>query len=253
MFDLIILSIIQGITEFFPISSSGHLVLFQALLGYDPQSSLELNVLLHLATFFSILLYFKDEIFNLIFGLIQFREDTMQTVYQIIIATIPAAAIGLTFKDQIQILSTPSWVSIFFVLTAVYFYFTEKNQNKFTIQNPYLFALIVGVAQAFALFPGVSRSGLTLATALLIGASRVQGAKFSFLIGLPAILGASLLTFKDSPNLSAYWSLEYLVAFVLCFGVGYFSIQYLMQLYTSKTLRPFANYLIIIGVVLILS
>ena len=84
MLELIILSIIQGVTEFFPISSSGHLVLFQGLLGFDPQGSLELNVLLHLATFFSILTYFKDEIQSLIFGLFQFRKDSLILFYQMI-------------------------------------------------------------------------------------------------------------------------------------------------------------------------
>jgi len=253
MLELIILSIIQGITEFFPISSSGHLVLFQSLLGFDPQGSLELNVLLHLATFFSILVYFKDEIQSLIFGLFQLRKDSLILFYQMVIASIPAAIVGFTFKDTITSISTPFYVSIFFLVTATYFYFTENKSKKFDIQNPYLFALIVGLSQSLALLPGVSRSGITLSTALLIGASRVKGAKFSFLIGLPAIFGACLLTFKDSTNLGLYLNTEYLVSFAVCFLVGYFSIKYLMKIYQEKTLIPFANYLLLLGVILVLS
>lgn len=253
MLELIILAIVQGITEFFPISSSGHLVLFQNFLGFNPNTSLELNVLLHLATFFSILIYFKDEIISLIYGLVQFRKDSLLLFNQMIIASIPAAIVGFTLKDQITSITSPNIVGLFFILTATYFYFSETRANKFTVQNPYLFALLIGISQSLALFPGVSRSGITLSTALLIGASRVQGAKFSFLIGLPAIFGASLLTFKDSTNLSLYLNKDYLVSFLLCFVVGFLAIKYLMRLYKEKNLIPFANYLLILGLVLILT
>ncbi len=251
MFELIILAIIQGVTEFFPISSSGHLVQFQSLFNFNPSETLELNVLLHLATFFSILIYFKDQIISLVYGIFQRRPSSIQLMNQIIVATIPAAIFGFGFKDAISGINSTLTVSIFFLVAAVIFLYCEAHKEKFQVSNPYLFAILIGLAQAFALFPGISRSGITLAIAILIGANRIKGAEFSFLIGLPAILGAGLLTFMDSPNLANYLTLNYAIIFLTCFAVGFISIKYLMQFYKNHTLKPFAFYLIGIGLVLI--
>src|SRR6056300_1255505 len=163
--ELVILSIIQGITEFFPISSSGHLALFQNLFGFNPSNTLEINVLLHLATFISILLYFRDDIENLIYGLFHNQKSEILLPKQIIVATVPAVIFGLLIKDYIDKIQSPILISSLFIFTALYFLVAENNHGFFKVKNPYIIAFIIGLAQALAILPGVSRSGSTLAMA----------------------------------------------------------------------------------------
>ena len=191
--EAIILGIIQGLTEFLPVSSSGHLELAKAIFGDTsvPEESLTFTVVLHAATALSTIVIFRKEIAEIFKGLFQFKwNEEMQFSVKIILSMIPAVIIGLAFEKELesffggQILL----VGVMLLVTAVLLLFADKAKNtnkKVSFTN----AIIIGISQAIAMLPGISRSGATISTSVLLGVDRSKAAKFSFLMVVPLILG----------------------------------------------------------------
>ena len=194
--EAITLGIIQGLTEFLPISSSGHLVLSQVILGIQIPGN-DFEVLLHIGTLCSILVVFNNDIKNILFTLSS--KETRRFILMIFVGTIPAVIIGLGFKDEIEKLFdniiVVGFALLFTGITLISsFYF--KNENK---KNTIIKAFLIGIAQAIAIIPGISRSGITISVALFLGLDARQAAKFSFLLAIPVISGCLLYT-SPSPR-----------------------------------------------------
>jgi undecaprenyl-diphosphatase len=235
---LLMLGLIQAVTEFVPISSDGHLALFQTIFGFTP--SLSLTIFLNTATFVSVLWYFRRD----------FKEIFTNWPY-LIVGSIPAGVVGLFFKDRIEnLFSAPTFLPFFFLITASFLLATrflpQKNQ-PLTLTK----AFVIGIFQALALLPGVSRSGSTIFAALLLGLPLDLAFRFSFFLFLPASFGALLLDLKDTP-LSTFLSPNYFITFVLTAIIGYFALLLLQRLVVSRRLWLFSLYLFGLSLLLFL-
>lgn len=245
--EIIILSIIQGITEFLPISSSGHLVIANHLFGLNnPETNLLLIVLLHVASLIAILISFYDEIIDII-------TSNFRVLLLVIVGTIPAGLIGVFLSEYIeQLFTKPLVVGIGLILTGLYMMLSElhwkstpTSLERATIKQ----ALWVGIAQAVAIIPGISRSGLTLATGLFNDWEKQAAIKFSFLLAIPVITGASLLKLKDFSKLSvSFQPIPILVGFIICLAVSLLSIGFLVKMVRRGHLSYFAWYCLIVGI-----
>jgi len=255
------LGILQGITEFLPISSSGHLVLGENLLGLQVESLKMFDVVVHLGSLLAILLYFWRDIWLMIKSLGKFLSGKWQDPHTkmigfILVGTIPAVIIGFTLEEMIDgafrnVIAVASWmivVGIFFLLGE---WWHEKHQGS---EMTWKKAFIIGCAQAVALIPGVSRSGSTIVSGLFQGINRVEAARFSFLLGTPAIFGAGLLTalkVQESEIINV-GTLPLIVGFFSSFVFGMISVHFLMKFLKKHSLRVFATYLILVGITAII-
>ena len=253
----ILLGLIQGVTEFFPISSSGHLVLFQTLFGMEAADHIFYNIVVHFATLLAILIYFKADILSLIKGVFAKDKYQLNLAKNIMIATIPVVIIGLLLGDFIgDFFSNYKTVGFMMALTAIFFLLSDKLYHKVIHDFSFSWkqALLIGISQSIAIIPGVSRSGTTLSTGLLLGLDREKSAEFSFLIAIPAISGATVLYLlkllsNPTPDLLPFSIL--LSGFLAAFVSGYLSIKFLMQLYKKYSLKAFSVYLLILSVTLL--
>ncbi len=244
----VILGIVQGVAEFLPISSSGHLVLAQ--LAFDwPLDNLAFNVALHVGTLFSILLVFRHELWGL------FRQP--QVVVAIVVATLPIVVVGLLLHDELeQAFASPVAAGIALCMTAGLLWGTRwVDRGAVELADvTWKQALIVGLFQAVAPVPGISRSGITIFAGLLAGMSRHTAATFSFLIAIPAILGAATLeswSLCQEGGLSAgQWNVYGLGA-VVAWGVGVFALKVLLRVITARKLYTFAWYCLAVGLLAI--
>lgn len=253
IWEAFILGIIQGITEFFPVSSSGHLALGEIFLGlHHFEEAITFNVVLHLGTLLAILLVYRKEITSL---LLHKREK----VLQVIIGTLPLFPLALLIKPIKELLTNPHILGFCFILTALLLFLGEKVSFPKKIssqkQNSWKHPLIIGFFQALALLPGVSRSGSTISAAKMIGWDREEAIKFSFMLAIPAIMGATLLElltlFKgggSEPGTSAIGISHYSTGFLSSFGIGYLSLQALHQIAVKGSLIIFAWYCLIVGI-----
>jgi undecaprenyl-diphosphatase len=255
MFEAIILGIVQGLTEFLPVSSSAHLILFPWFFTWDGIfDSLSFDVALHFGTLIALLVYFRKDWVALLKTLPQ--KDGM--IWKIMVGTIPAGAVGLLLHDWIGnsarspylIAFTLSFVSILMILS-------ERGYNDGNRQGiesvTFKSALMIGIAQACALIPGVSRSGITIVAGLTMKMKREDAARFSFLMGTPAIAGATLL---ESKKLMGSEDLQidiFTVGIIVSAITGYFAIKYLILFLKSYSLRPFAYYRFFVAFVIILT
>lgn len=253
-----ILGALQGVTEFLPISSSGHLVLGEVFLGLNVADLKSFDVAVHVATLLAILVYFWKDVLSLIkafLGLFVGGEKNEYTslVWFIIIGTIPAVIVGLTLEEYIDsAFRNVTAVGMFMILIGVLFLFGETvNKRIKKAKLGYTNTFIIGLAQAVAIIPGISRSGSTIVTGLLQGVDRSEAARFSFLLGIPAMLGAGILTgvkvFEagtiDVPIASL------VTGFIASFLFGMISIWGLMTFLKKHTLLVFSVYLIVVGLV----
>jgi undecaprenyl-diphosphatase len=245
---LIILAIVQGIAEWFPISSSGHLVLVSKLLGYD--NTLVLDVALHLGTLMAVFVYFGKDIMNILRDVLscKFETENGKLGLFLIVATIPAAFFGYLFSDFLD----TSLNNLYFLvgglaITSVLLFIASIDKRMSKHRNLSLgIALIIGFAQVFSLFRGISRSGSTICAGLFAGLSERMAARFSFLLSIPVIFGASLLTItKHGGSLSP----DYLVAAFVSFLVGLATIHFLLGfvLTSRKNLRWFGLYVALLA------
>ena len=191
--EAVVLGIIQGLTEFLPVSSSGHLELAKALLGDTslPEESLTFTVVLHFATALSTMVIFRKEVIQILKGLFQFKwNDEFIFSLKIILSMIPAVVIGLLFEEQLEALfgGNIAFVGAMLLVTAILLVFADRAKNT-DKEVSYLNAIIIGVSQAIAMLPGISRSGATISTTVLLGVDRTKAARFSFLMVVPLIIG----------------------------------------------------------------
>lgn len=266
----IIIGLVQGLTEFLPISSSGHLVLMPQLLGAE--SSLVFDTILHVGTLLAIFICFWEDIVKIIKaffdsladipkgGLVPEirKNDYKKLAWLLIIGNIPAGIIGVLFKDYIEVaFSSVGIVGFFLLVTGGLLYFSEwiaaqveerRGMDKLTLKD----SLIIGVAQACAILPGLSRSGSTIATGLFLGLKRDLVAEYSFLLSIPAVAGAALLQVKDISSIDM--SVGALIGGFLAAAIsGYFAIKVVMTLIQNKSLKIFAYYCWVVGVIAIIS
>ncbi len=255
--DSIILGIIQGLTEFLPVSSSGHLELGKAILGDSslPEESLLFTVILHFATALSTIIVFRKEVFEILKGVFSFtwNEDT-KFIAKIMISMIPAVIVGLFFEKQLEQLFVNNIMLVGFMLiiTAVLLFFADKatdTSKKITFKN----AFIIGISQAIAMLPGISRSGATISTSVLLGNDKTKAARFSFLMVVPLIFGkiakdvlAGELSF-ESQNITALS-----IGFIAAFVSGLFACTWMIKLVKRSKLTYFSIYCAIVGIVGIL-
>ena len=256
--EAIILGIIQGATEFLPISSSGHLVLLPEIFGLEP-ADLTMVGIVHLGTLVAVFIYFWKDILAIVTAVIQGiqKRDLMGTTesrlgWLIAIGSIPAVIFGLTLESFFEsVFASPTIVAFFMLVTAGLLVAGEKmlSGEKADSQMKPKDAIIIGLFQSFALFPGVSRSGSTIVGGLQRGLDRPTAARFSFLLGIPVILGAGLLSLVDivtAPE-TTQTPLIYLTAFLTAAIVGYSCIYFLLRWVRNHTLYIFAVYCALLG------
>ena len=255
--DAVILGIIQGLTEFLPVSSSGHLELGKAILGDNsvPKESLLFTVVLHFATALSTMVVFRKDIYDILKGILKFQwNEDLQFISKIAVSMIPAVIVGLFFEEQLEQLfgGNIMLVGCMLIVTAVLLFFADRakdTQKKVSFSN----AFVIGVSQAVAMLPGISRSGATISTSVLLGNDKTKAARFSFLMVVPLIFGkiakdilGGELTY-DAENFTSL-SIEFIAAFV----AGLFACTWMISLVKKSKLSYFAIYCIVVGVVAII-
>ena len=255
--EAIILGLIQGLTEFLPVSSSGHLELAKAIFGDNslPEDSLIFTVVLHFATALSTIVVFRKEVLEIIKGLFQFTwNDEMIFSIKIIISMIPATVVGLLFEKELEAFFGGRILLVGFMLlvTAVLLLLADraKNTNK---NVAYSTAFIIGISQAIAMLPGISRSGATISTSVLLGIDRTKAARFSFLMVVPLILGKvgkDILGGEISLENAQIGTMA--VGFVAAFVSGLFACSWMITLVRKSKLSYFAIYCAIIGLLAII-
>lgn len=239
--------LIQGLTEFLPISSSGHLVLVPALLGQEPPD-LATSAMLHMGTLIAVLVFFRSEMVEVV----TFTEKGRRLLALLLVGTIPAAVMGLTFESNLETLNErPHAVAIALFLTGVALFATRwiKRGDKGASDATFKDTIIIGLGQALALIPGVSRSGSTISTGLLRGFTDAEAARYSFLLGIPAIAGAGLFEGKDLIDSGAGIAPEILVGVVVAAVSGYAAIAFLLRLISKTGLSPFGLYCMVAATV----
>ncbi len=254
--DSIILGIIQGLTEFLPVSSSGHLELGKAILGDQslPEESLLLTVLLHFATALSTVVVFRKDILSILKSLFSFTwdEDT-QFIVKIIISMIPAVIIGLLFEKQLEDLFGANilFVGCMLLITAVLLFFADKAKStnkKVSFKD----AFIIGISQAIAMLPGISRSGATISTSVLLGNDKTKAARFSFLMVIPLIFGKIAKDIIGGDlSLDGQNTLALSAGFVAAFLAGLVACTWMISLVKKSKLSYFAIYCAIVGCIAI--
>lgn len=251
----IILGFIQGVTEWLPISSTGHLRVTEQLLGL--RLPLLFDVILHLGTLAVILFFFRKDIKPIFTALINgdFKSENGKLIPLIIIGTIPTAFIGLVFGNTIEAyFSNTLPIAVAFLTCGVLLYISKQGRER-TDKITYLGALAIGVAQGIALVPGMSRSGLTILIALLLGVRRKKAFRFSFLLSVPAVLGALALTMIEGHEalmlLDVGWK-ELLLGIVSSVIVGYFALKLLWKALAGRKFYLFAFYCWLVGALLLI-
>jgi len=241
-----ILGIVQGFTEFLPISSSGHLVLGQAILGIE-QPGNEFEILVHLGTLASVLVIFFDDIKSLILSLAS--KKTKIFIIYIVIGTLPAISIGLGFKDLIDSLfENVTAVGGALIFTGVVL-FGSSFANRQYKEHSFLTCISIGCAQAMAIIPGVSRSGMTISAALFLGLSAKEAARFSFLLAIPAIGGAGLLTALDVSGGFQMPIPVALAGLISSFAVGVVALKWLLGWLEQGKFHYFGIYCFAVGLI----
>jgi len=243
--DALMLGILQGITEFLPISSSGHLVLGQKLLGINvPGNAFE--VILHIGTLMSILVVFWPDIHRL---LNEIKDSQVRTyIFTLVLGTIPAIIVGLSLKGQFALMfDNAHSVALALIVTGIILiiskWFFNKKSDMTLVKG-----FGIGLAQALAIIPGISRSGATICTGLMMGLSSEEAARFSFLLAIPAIAGAGLLTAIDIDKISL--SMDVIaVGLLSSFLVGWVALKWLLNLLKTGKFHWFGVYCLLIGII----
>lgn len=263
----LVLGVVQGLTEFLPVSSSGHLMLVRELLGVDGEGFLDFTVAVHFATVVSTVVVFWKVIVDLLKGLFKFRyNDETDYVCKIVVSMIPVAVVGLFFKDRVEalfgdgmtVVGTCLLVTAFLLLLSDFLTSRLHYENNYRNGISYWQALIVGVGQAFAVAPGLSRSGTTIATGLVSGVKRDRMAQFSFLMVLVPIIGEQLLDCLDmllSPageTAATVGATAILIGAFSAFVSGLFACKVMIAMVKKAKLGWFALYCAVVGTAILL-
>ncbi|WP_025743437.1 undecaprenyl-diphosphate phosphatase [Aquimarina pacifica] len=254
--DAIVLGIIQGLTEFLPVSSSGHLELGKALLGDKsiPEESLLFTVVLHFATALSTIVIFRKDIWIILKGLLQFKnnEETLFSL-KIILSMIPAVLVGLFFEEQLEQLfgGNIMFVGFMLLITAALLWFADKAKStRKSVSNSNAF--VIGIAQAIAMLPGISRSGATISTSVLLGNDKTKAARFSFLMVIPLIFGKIAKDILSGDlTFSSENSIPIGLGFIAAFVSGLFACTWMISLVKKSKLTYFAVYCVVVGLIAI--
>ncbi len=255
-FEALVLGLIQGFTEYLPVSSSGHLAIGASLFGINGEDNLEFTVLVHVATVLSTLLVLWKEIDWILKGLFKFRmnEETKYFI-NIVVSMIPVGIVGVFFKDKIESVfgSGLFIVGLMLILTAILLTFSYYAKPRQKQRISMLDALIIGIAQACAVMPGLSRSGSTIATGLLLGNKKESLAQFSFLMVIPPILGEALLDvlkgLKGEQAFGGVDTLPLVVGFLAAFFSGCIACKWMINVVKKGKLIYFGIYCAIAGVI----
>ena len=254
-YEALILGLVQGLTEYLPVSSSGHLAIGEALLGGDGSENLAFAIVVHVATVLSTLVVLWKEVAWIVRGLFKFQmNDELRYVINIVVSMIPVAVVGVFFKDQVEAVfgSGLTVVGCCLLVTALLlafsYYYRPRQKERISIRD----AFIIGIAQAAAVLPGLSRSGSTIATGLLLGNSKEQLARFSFIMVIPPILGEALLdTLKASSGEAVMGDLplvSLIVGFAAAFISGCLACKWMIAIVRRGKLVWFAVYCAVVGV-----
>ncbi|MCQ2977781.1 MAG: undecaprenyl-diphosphate phosphatase [archaeon] len=263
-----IIGLVQGLTEFLPVSSSAHLIFAQQFLGVT-EPSLAFDVLLHLGTLVAVVGYFFKDIVRMIIAFFKslldivkgrFKSEIKRDPYKklawfTILATIPVGIAGIAFDDLVESLFTGITLPAFFLLITGCLLFASQRMNtgKINIDEiNWKEALILGCGQACALLPGLSRSGTTIATGLLLDLDKEFAAKFSFILSIPAILGATVIQLKDV-SITNVELTAWIAGFAIAAISGYLAIKFLLKLIKERSLDVFAYYCWIIGIIILVA
>ena len=252
--DALILGLVQGLTEFLPVSSSGHLELGKVLLNVEAESNITFTVVVHGATVLSTLLVFFREIIKLIKGSIQFRwNDESRYISMIFISMVPVFLVGLFLEEWVESFFTGNilFVGCMLIFTAIllsltYFFRHRPQEKPITFTS----AFIMGIAQALATLPGISRSGSTISTGLLLGNNRSKVAQFSFLMVLIPIIGANVLKIHQTAGSGLVGEFDWLpllIGFLAAFFSGWFACAWMVNIVKRGKLIGFAIYCMIVG------
>lgn len=255
IWTLILLGIVQGMTEFLPVSSSGHLVIIQSLLPGFNEPGVLFHATVHLGTLGAVLLYFRQDLFDMASCVISPRAADpakVRLMVLIVVGTLPTVAVAVAFKEELeQLFANVSVAAAMLLVTGTLLYLTDRTRERATdIQQMNVgHALIIGIAQGFAIIPGISRSGSTIAAGVFSGLKREVALRYSFLLSIPAILGAFVLQLAthEYPGGQGVEWIGYGSAFVAAFGVGYASIAVLLKMLLSRKLTFFAYYCWAVG------
>ena len=255
--ETLILGIVQGLTEFLPVSSSGHLELVKAIFGsdYEHQQGLLVTITLHAATAFSTIFVFRKDIVMILSDLLLFkRGESLNFSLKIILSMIPAVIIGLFFEDFIASLFVGkiALVAVMLMITGLLLFLADRvNENNKELN--YSNTFYIGVIQAIAILPGISRSGATIALAVLLKIDRNKAARFSFLMVIPLILGSMAKSVMDGDlSQDSTALLPLLVGFVSAFITGVFACRWMVALVKKSQLKYFSFYCFAVGVLAIL-
>ena len=257
----IILGLVQGLTEFLPVSSSGHLAIGKALLGVEPTEDLMFEVTVHAATVLATIVVFRKQIWKLLCGLFKFKyNDETDYIAKLCLSMIPVLIVGVFFKDKVEAaFGSMLVVGLALVVTAMLLFFSDyfgkkvKKDNGYRNGISFWQALVVGVGQAFAVIPGLSRSGTTISTGLLCGVKRSEMAQFSFLMVLVPILGEMFLDVVGGDfAASSVGVLPLLLGFVTAFLSGFFACKVMIALVRKARLSWFALYCAIVGILVLI-
>ncbi len=253
----IILGIVQGLTEFLPVSSSGHLCLAREIMGVELAENLAFDVTLHAATVLSTIVVLWREIWRLLKGAFVFSgkiNEEQSYILKIVLSMIPVGIVGVCFKDYVDRLSDNVWVvGVLLLVTALLLTFAYKAKPRQKSEISYRDSIIIGIAQACATLPGLSRSGTTIATGLLLGNKKEAVAQFSFLMVLPPILGSALLDIVKGEFGGGVEFLPLAAGFVSAFVVGALACKFMMEIVKRGKLIWFAAYCALAGAVAIVS
>lgn len=253
LLDAVILGIIQGLTEFLPVSSSGHLELGKAILGDTsiPEESLLFTVVLHFATALSTLVVFRKDVLEILQGLFSFKwNEETQFSLKIILSMIPAVCVGLLFEEQLESLFGGNILLVGFMLliTALLLWLADKARDTGK-KVSYYNAFIIGLAQASAMLPGISRSGATISTSVLLGNDKTKAARFSFLMVVPLIFGKIVMDLMGGELTSSSIDITTLGAgFIAAFVAGLVACTWMISLVKKSKLSWFAIYCFVVGI-----
>ncbi|MEO1030257.1 MAG: undecaprenyl-diphosphate phosphatase [Bacteroidota bacterium] len=255
--DAIILGIVQGLTEFLPVSSSGHLELGKAILGDNsvPKESLLFTVVLHFATALSTIVIFRQDIIQIIKGILKFEwNEDLQFLMKIAISMLPAVVVGLFFENQLEQLFGGNIMLVGFMLivTAILLFLADRAKDtdkSVSFSN----AFVIGISQAIAMLPGISRSGATISTSVLLGNDKTKAARFSFLMVVPLIFGKiakDVLSGEITYESTNFTTLS--IGFIAAFIAGLFACKWMIALVKQSKLTYFAIYCIVVGLIAII-
>lgn len=255
-FQAIILGLVQGLGEFLPISSSAHLVLVPWFFNW-PDPGLTFDIALHLGTLVAVVIYFwRDWVRLITKGFTDRKSTDGRLFWYLVLATIPGALIGLLLEKKAEtVFRNPVLIAIMLILLGVILYFADRKSaknidvNKISLRASFL----IGVSQALAVIPGVSRSGITMTTGLLLGLTREGAARFSFLLSAPIIFGAAAVKLPHVISHPAMITINFIIGMVVSCVTGIISIGFLLRFVQTKTFLPFVWYRFILGALVIVT